>query len=65
MLVTIDSGLSACREPDEVFGLTVVIEPDLTDNRTGKNAQHGLITLFRQLINGGCKILQPQGIAQT
>ncbi len=32
--VTCDAGLLAHQESDEVFGLTTIIESELTDNRT-------------------------------
>lgn len=35
--VTMDAGLIAYRELDEVPGLTTMIESELTDNGTGKN----------------------------
>ncbi len=48
--VTSDAGLLAYRELDEVLGLTTMIESELTDSRTGKNTQHGLLALKRGFI---------------
>jgi len=40
--VTIDAHFLAYQELDKVLGLTMTIESELTDNRTGKNTQYGL-----------------------
>ena len=48
--VTSDAGLIVYRELDEVLGLTTMIESELTDNRAGKNTQHGCLAMLRQSI---------------
>jgi len=48
--VTSDAGLLAYRELDEALGLTLAIDSELRDIRTGKNTQHGITVLLRQSI---------------
>jgi len=48
--VTSDAGLITYRELDEILGLTTMIESELTDNRTGKNTQHGCLAMLKQSI---------------
>jgi hypothetical protein len=43
-------GLIAYRELDDVLGLTSVVNSDHLDIPTGKNTQHDLTALLRQLI---------------
>jgi hypothetical protein len=38
--VTSDTGLLACRELDDVLGLSVMASNALADARTGKNGRH-------------------------
>ena len=48
--VTSDAGLLACRELDEMLGLTEMGTDVLTDSRLGTNKQHQLVPLLRQSI---------------
>ena len=48
--VTSNTGLLACRELDEILRLTLAIDLELRDIRTGENTQHGLTALLRQAI---------------
>lgn len=45
--VTSDAGMLACRELDEVLGLTEMGADLLTDSRLGSNKQHLLVPLLR------------------
>jgi hypothetical protein len=46
--VTSGAGSLAYREIDDVFGLTDTVACELSDNRTGKNTQHGIAASLRQ-----------------
>ena len=48
--VTSDAGLLAYRELDDALGLTTMTDSELCDNRIGKNTQHSIAALLRQLI---------------
>jgi len=48
--VTTDAGLLACRELDEVLGLTEIGANLLTDSRLGSNKPHLLVPLLRQSV---------------
>src|SRR4051812_8861939 len=50
--VTSDGGLLACRELDEVLGLSETAGDVLTDTRTGANGRHTLLGQFRQSVFG-------------
>ncbi len=47
-----DGGLLLFRELDEALGLTQMASWELRDNRTGKNARHDLVAMFRQSVFG-------------
>src|SRR5215208_4380438 len=56
--VTSDGGLLACRELDDVLGLSETAGDVLTDSRTGANGRHTLLGQFRQSVFGrlaGCE----------
>ncbi len=50
--ITTDAGLPACREPDDVLGLTDMAGHELVDPRTGKNGRHAMTGLFRRSVFG-------------
>src|SRR3954469_3009580 len=50
--ITSDGGLLACRELDDVLGLSKVAGEVLTDTRTGANGRHTLQGQFRQSVFG-------------
>src|SRR5215207_1587092 len=50
--VTSDGGLLACRELDDVLGLSETAGEGLTDTRTGANGRHTLVGQFRQSVFG-------------
>ena len=50
--VTSDGGLLACRELDDVLGLSETAGDVLTDTRTGANGRHTLLGQFRQSVFG-------------
>ena len=50
--ITSDSGMLACRELDDAFGLPEVAITQLFDGRRGKNTRHNLGGLFRQSVFG-------------
>src|SRR5215211_9166225 len=50
--ITSDGGLLACRELDDVLGLSEVAGEVLTDTRTGANGRHPLVGQFRQSVFG-------------
>src|SRR5829696_1942697 len=50
--ITSDGGLLACRELDDVLGLSEAAGEVLTDTRTGANGRHTLLGQFRQSVFG-------------
>src|SRR3954463_16417453 len=50
--ITSDGGLLACRELDDVLGLSETAGDVLTDTRTGANGRHTLVGQFRQSVFG-------------
>ena len=46
--ITSDAGLLACRELDEMLGLTEMAPTYLQETRGGRNVQHDLVPLLRQ-----------------
>ena len=50
--ITSDGGLLACRELDDVLGLSETAGDVLTDTRTGANGRHSLVGQFRQSVFG-------------
>ena len=48
--ITSDAGLLACRELDEVLGLTKMAPIYLQETRGGRNVQHELVPLLRQSV---------------
>jgi hypothetical protein len=50
--ITLDAGLLAFRELDDVLGLSRIADDILADTRTGRNSRHGLVAQFRQSVFG-------------
>jgi Transposase DDE domain group 1 len=48
--LTSDAGLLACRELDDVLGLTEAATRYLRESRSGRNVQHPLVSLLRQSV---------------
>ena len=48
--ITSSAGLLACREPDEVLGITDLVAIYLQETRGGRNVQHELVPLLRQSV---------------
>ncbi len=48
--ITSDAGLLACRELDDVLGLTETATACLQESRGGRNVQHQLVPLLRQSV---------------